>query len=1131
MRKVEKVRTTRSRSAFVSRFLFPLLVSFMTVLGAMAQEAVVKGKVVSSDGSSVIGANVTIKGTTKGTLTDANGEFSIKVDGPSDMLVFAFMGLETQEIEAGSQTNINVSLKESVKQLKEVQVTAMGIKKETRTIGYTSQEIRIDDLSKAKDVNPINSLTGKVAGLSVGQSSEFLGTPQMILRGSSELLYVVDGVPINSDSWNINGDDVESYTILKGPNAAALYGFRGQNGAILITTKKGTGDGVSVDFNSSNLIHTKSFLTIPVRQSEYGYGDNYQYFFGNDRLNADGAPYQRPNVWGPRMEGQLIPQWDSPVVNGVRQGTPWVTKGKDNFVNFMETGYLTSNNLALSASSDKYNIRLSVSDNYQKAMNPNTGLNILNLNIYSGYQLTKKLRVDGNMNYNSQNSPNVPDVAYGPNSYTYMIQEYGSAHYDIRDMKDYWQEGYEGVQQKYAEYGRCNNPYFIANEWLRGHYKTDIYGYVKASYEITPELTASARTQVSNYNVLRNEKLPISAIAYGSSNSLRLGQYREDRRNFNQFKTDAMLLYNKNITSTIYLSALAGAEMSQLTYNSSWITTGYLNVPGVYSFGNSLNATTPYSWASGMNTQSGFYSADLSFDKYATLSHTNRVDKISTLPEGKNSYFYPSVSLSSVVTDYVKLPEVISHLKIRTSFADVKGALTKNTVGPAWFELERSNPIGYGTGYMSPYGGPTYANQTNFNSASTVNNTSSVTLSNTLSNPDLKPYTVKSYEAGFDIKFLKNRLGFDVTYFTTINGPQIYQWDIAPSTGFTSKMVNGVTSQKTGWEITSSINPVKTSSGFSWDIMANWSTHKETLKELYGGAEEILLNDHYYKVGDRLDAYYGYKFYHDNNGNIIHDVKGMPLLPQKGTLNKKFLGYLNNDFAWGVSNTFSYKFASLSFSFDGRVGGVIHDQVYSDMMQSGAAIDLVQGDYGKARLAEWETLKTTGVTSSGAYTGPGVALAANSVAPTFDKNGDIDNLDKLTLVENATAVQLKTYVNTIQGFPFQEPYMVSRTYAKLRDISLTLQIPSSLLGKKYIKKASISFVGRNLLYITKTRKDFDLDQYATGFDFARIGQNTATNNSGSFATETGAKAMSQGANAQMQTPTSRQFGVNLNFTF
>ena len=1124
---------------FITLFLF-------ITSSVFAQEKTISGKVVDKKGEVIMGASISVKGTNIGTITDVNGNYSIKVPGSNAVIAVSFVGYTSQEQSVGDQQVLNFTVVEASQQLNEVVVTAMGVKKDAKSIGYTAMELNTSELSKARDVNAINSLTGKVAGLTVGQSSEFLGSPQLVLRGSTDLLYVVDGVPINSDTWNISNDDIESYTILKGPNAAALYGFRGQNGAILMTTKRGSKDkkGFTIEVNSSNLFYPKSFLAMPVRQNQYGYGDSYMYTFGVQDLNQDGGNYKRPNVWGPKMEGQLVQQFDGPIIQDpafpndptkkIRQGTPLIPRGNKNFVNFMENGFLSSNNIALSSSTEKADIRISVSQTHQKGLDPNVKLDISNLNLFAGYNLSKRLRAEGNFNYNYQYSPNFPDVNYGPNSYSYMIQEYGSAQYDITDFKNYWQPGKEGIQQRYAEYGRCNNPYFMAYEWLRGHKKSDMYGYAKVTYEITKELSASFRTQMTTYSLFRSEKLPVSAIIYGQT--LNLGEYREDRRNLFENNNDLMLTFNKNLTSKLSLSVLAGGNIRTMDYNSSWASTYYLIVPGVYNLNNTQNPMVPYSFYSGLNVYSGYYSVDLSIDKYATLSTTGRVDKTSTLPEGQNSIFYPSVSMSSVVSDYIKLPKAITFFKLRGSYADVKGALTSPTIGPAWLAMGATNPLGYSTAYYSSYDGPTYANQNTYGFRNLYNNTPSSSYTGTLADASLKAYTVKSYEAGAEMKFLNNRIGAEVTYYVTINGPQIFKSDIAPSSGYESKMINGVTTQKKGWEFTLSANPIRTASGFNWDISGNVSTYMETLKEIYDNATEVLLNDHYYKVGDRLDAYYGYKFYRTPDGQIINTDKGSPLLPNQGTRYKQFLGYINNDYVWGITNTFTYKMFTLNFSWDGRVGGVIHDQTYSDMMQSGAAADLVNGDYGAARLAEWNDVKANNYVMpagyQGQYVGPGVVVTSTA-KPTFDPvTGNITNYDQLTFAPNTTKVLVKSYVTSIQGFPFQEPYMVSRSYAKLRDVTFTVNVPAKLLSKTFIKKASVSFVARNLLYLTSTkRKDIDLDQYAAGFNSAKIGQKSASTNSGSYGVAAEAGQLSFGANASFQTPTVRQYGFNVNLVF
>ncbi|RZK33343.1 MAG: SusC/RagA family TonB-linked outer membrane protein, partial [Hymenobacter sp.] len=592
------------------------------------------------------------------------------------------------EVAVGEQTAINVTLGEDHQELEEVVVTALGIKKEARTIGYTTQEIAGAQLVKAREPNPVNSLTGKIAGLTVAPSAELLGRPQLILRGSSNILFVVDGVPVNSDTWNISADDIETYTVLKGPNAAALYGSRGQNGAIMITTKRGTGDKrrVAVEFNSSTQIQP-SFLAIPERQNEYGFGSNYQYAYTNS-LYDEGNVNRRANIWGPRFEGQNVPQYDSPVVNGVRQGTPWTARGANNFRDFMGVGVLSTNSVAVSSSGDNYDVRLSVANNYQKGMVPNTGLNITNFNLSTGVHFNDRLKFDGALNLSLQNSPNIPQSSSGPESETYIFQVYGSANWSVADMHDYYKgpQGIPGVQQYYAEYGRGNNPYFVAYEWLYGHRKTDLYGYGRLSYKLNDHFNLALRSQITTWNQLRTERVPYSAITYKTPD-LRQGDYREDRRNLLENNTDVLLTYNQNLGKNFTLSAVLGANARLFNYNASWATTDFLIVPGVYNFSNSKNPVQGYDFGADMTVLSAYATTDLTWKKFGTLGLTGRFDKSSTLPAANRTFFYPSASLSTVVNDYVRLPEAISFLKLRGSYAAVRTALTQYSIGSAYQQV------------------------------------------------------------------------------------------------------------------------------------------------------------------------------------------------------------------------------------------------------------------------------------------------------------------------------------------------------------------------------------------------------------------------------------------------------------
>ena len=1107
------------KSKFLLNHVGLWLMAFLMLSNVIiAQDLVITGKVIEKDGSAIPGVSILLKGTTRGTTTDVNGNYKLSLPNGKSTLIFRYIGFANQEIVVGSKTSMDVTLLPENQQLNEIVVTALGIKKEARSIGYTTQDVKGADLTKAREPNPINSLVGKVAGLTVATSAEMLGRPQLILRGNADLLFVIDGVPINSDTWNVSADDIETYTVLKGPNAAALYGFRGQNGAILVTTKKGSKDKrkFAVDFNSSTMVEP-SFLAIPGRQSEYGYGVNYQYAYGNKTYDEDGK-FRRTNIWGPRFEGQNVPQYNSPVdpTTGIRSGTPWLAVGKDNFRNFMETGVISTNNLALSASGDKYDLRMSIANNYQKGMAPNTKLNITNFNINAGFNFTDRLRLEGNLNANFQNSPNIPEPSSGPEGYTYIFQVYGSSSWDVADMRDYYRgpAGKQGVQQQYAEYGRENNPYFMAYEWLREHQKTDIYGYAKLSYKISDAFSISARTQVTTWDQFRTEKLPYSTITYKTPD-LRLGDYREDRRNMFENNTDLLLTFNKDFSKNFHVSAIAGGNLRSYRYNSSWASTDFLIVPGVYDFSNSKFPVKAYNFRSDMEVASAYYTADFTYKNFLTLGTTGRIDKLSTLSAANRNIFYPSVSLSTVVSDYIQLPDVVSFLKLRTSYANVKGGLTQSTIGTAYRAVtgqNLSNLLGYGAELTSSYDGPSYDNQNSYNiSTALYNNTPLANYSGTIANPDLQSFSVTSYETGLDAKFLKNRLSLDVTYFTSINGPQIFPLGIASSTGYYNRTVNGVTSQKNGWEVALSGSVLKNPEGLNWDVTANYSTYKETLKEIYDGETSIYLAgpDHVFNIGDRLDGYYDYKYLRNSEGKVIYASTGVPLAPPTGTNSKQLLGYTNPDFVWGVNNKFAYKNLTFSFQFDGRVGGVINDRVYAYQMNSGNALESVSGALGDARLKEWQSTATGTKTATAAFVGDGVVISSGSAK--FDANGQISNSSELSFSPNAKAVTVQSYVQGVyNAFQYGEPYMTSKTYMKLREVTIGYTIPSKFLGNnKYIKNASVSLVGRNLLYFAE-RTDFDLDQYAAGYS---------------------ASTRSTQKDPGLQSATTRRFGININLTF
>jgi len=1055
------------------RKTYTVLLMFLLIgISSFAQKMSVEGTVESTNGESLPGSTVMIKGTTTGSITDVKGHYSISAKS-TDVLVFSFIGFESREIAVGAQSVINVILTESGQQIEGIIVTALGIEKQKSTIGYAISDVKGSEMIKAREPNAINALTGKVAGLVVGSSSEILGAPNVLLRGVTPL-YVVNGVPVQSDTWNINPDDIESYTILKGPTAAALYGSRGQNGAIQITTKKGTSNkkDFTVDFNSSTMFE-KGFLAIPKVQDEYGPGDHGRYAFVDGRgAGTNDGDY---DVWGPKFEGQLIPQYDSPIdpETGERTATPWIARGKDNLKRFLETGLLSTNSIAIASNSEKYDLRFSASHSYQKGITPNTKLNMTNFNLTAGYNISKKLRIDANMAYSKQYTPNVPDVNYGPNSIIYNIIAWGGADWNIDDMRDYWQPGKEGVQSIYAEYQRYHNPYFMSYEWLRGHYKTDINGYVSTTYRFTNHLNLMARSAVTSYDLFRTEKMPFSAHPYGREEGL--GDYREDKRSLFENNTDILLSYDQYIVPKLSVHASAGGNIRSFTYRSSYATTDYLNVPGWYNLSNSKNPVRSYNFYAPMTVLSGYGVADFTYNDFATLSLTGRWDKSSTMLAGHNTYFYPSISSSIEVSKLVTIPTVKSW-KIRGSYANVGGALTTSMIGPT------SDVLEYGGSYYSPYDGPSYINSATYG-IGLIQGSPAASYTGTINNIDLKPRFSSQWEAGTDVSLLGNRLGFDFTYFSSIDGPDIFPLKVSNASGFNSVIENGLKYHRKGVEISANATPVYKPNGLKWDVSANYSTVHTYLKEIYPGVDKL---NTYFKIGDRMDKIIGTDFVRNADGQIINDGSGRPIrnsVPQ-------FLGNADADWVGAIRNTLTYKNLSLSFQIDGRFGGTILDYVEKKTFQGGRNIATVEGEMGIARANDVLGIKS--------YVGEGVVVS-NGVAIEYDPDGKIINNDALEFAPNTTATYLQDYISRYYGT--DNAVNMSRTFVKLREVVLSYNLPQSMLKKSFIQQASISFVGRNLLYFAENT-DIDVEQY-TGTD----------------------------SYSGLQTPTTRRFGFNINLTF
>ncbi len=1075
----------------------------------LAQTVQVKGKITDAATNKPIeGASITVQKSTKGTTTNALGEFSIAAVKGSKLIVSS-IGYASQTIVANN-VYVTITLEQAATQVNEVVVTATGIKKEAKRLGYAVQTIDASKLTAAREGDPINSLKGQAAGLSININQEIGHSPDVIIRGENgsgdRPMFVVDGVAISSDTYNINPDDIETITVLKGPNAAALYGFQGKNGAIIISTKKGSKDkrGYAVTFNSSTQI-SKGFIALPKYQDTYGPGDNGQYAFGGggsspNNYKGTGAIGIGDNdydydVWGPQFRGQLIPQYDGAydptqtysttfangyVYKGHVAPTPFVARGKDNLKRFLQAGLISSNSVSLESSTEKTDVRFSLGNTYQKGIVPNTSLNNFNVTGSIVQRFNSKLTLSSYINYSRQSTPNVPDVTYGPNSIIYNMILWGGADWSVDDMKSYWQAGHVGTQQKYAEFYRYNNPYFQSYEWLRGHYQNNVYGYVSLNYKATKDLEFQLRPSVTTLDMLNSEKMPYSAGSYSNPN--RLGNYGEDKRSRFETNIDAQVKYNKkNLFHFLDLSAVAGGTVRDLTFNYNYLQTNYLSVPGIYAFSNSLNPLSGGGLNAKLKVLSAYASVDLGFKSYLIASVTARVDKSSTLPANHNSYYYPSYNLATVVSDYVTLPKFISFFKVRGSYAESKSGGTNSTFS--------GSSLGTGYSWNTPYDGPNYQFSQNYNLGTYYNNgiTTSGSFANATIDPNVTTADRKSTEFGFDMRFLQNKLGFDVTHYHYKNIGITYQGTSSAS-GYSSFLTNGNTYTNDGWEISMNATPIRNKNGFSWNVVTNFSTF---VKKWVNNANP----DSWEKNGERIDLVYGNAFVRTPDGKMVIDPKSGVYLRYSdvGSSARKIFGHSDPDFQWAAINTLSYKNFALRFQFDGLVGGVMEDYVRKKTLQAGRHTESAEGALGAARPSDEANIA--------AYTADGVNLTGAKIQ--LDPiNGTIINMDALTQTQNAAKSQVQPFVTRYASIADLD--IIKKTYVKLREVTFTYTVPEKIIGGKnaFIRKATVSFVGRNLLYFFPNRyKDVDVDQY--------------TQDSGSG----------------LQTPTTRSYGFNVNLTF
>lgn len=984
------------------------------IISVSAQEIRITGNVTSGeDGSALFGVTVVEKGTTNGTVTDLEGNYSIIATAGS-ILEISYIGYDKQEIAVEDRTQIDVVLQETQFELQEVVVTALGIQKEKKALGYAVQEVEGSEFEKAKEPNVISSLSGRVAGLVVYNKTGIYENPEFLLRGSHPLI-VVNGIPYDTDLWDISSDDIENISVLKGTTASALYGSIGKDGAIMITTKKGTKDsrGFEVSFNSSTMFEA-GFVAIPEVQTKYGtgYGGKYSYADGKGGGIQDGSGW----IWGPELNKadsttasgfMELPQYDSPIdsITGRRIPTPWISRGGDNLRNFLETGYITSNNLSISSSTEKSDFRISISHMYQNGMVPNTDLNSVTLSLSGGYQLGKRLRADASWSYNKQFTPNYPRRGYGPQNYVYNLLLWMGTDVDVRDLQDYWQPGLEDIQQRHYNYTWYNNPYFTAYENLQSYYKDVNYGQVSLTYDFSENLVLKVRSGLNWYGLMSELRSPKSMILYSDPTD---GTYEMSTTKDFNLNSDVFLMYQKTFAGNWAMNATLGGNNRWEETNYLYATTSGLNVPGFYHLSNSTGDVSASNSLRQKMVNSVYGTLSVSYKNALFLGMTGRNDWSSALPVENNSYFYPSLSVSALVSEFIQLPDAIPFFKIRGSWAQVANDLAiYSTI-------------------------PVYNDGVNWNS------NASVYFPGSLRNPDITPETSKTWEVGTDIRFFSNRIGLDLTYYHTIDENDIIYFPVSQASGYSSKLINANKYKREGWEVVLNGTPVKNANAFTWDISFNWSRHRRYLLELPEGVNDL----NGVTIGDRMDLYRGWVFDRSADGDIIYEGG----LPTWDPFIKK-LGYQDPDWTFGISNAFRYKFATLNVLIDGRYKGLIWSQTIRKMYWGGTHPNTVS------------PYRDDEINGEATYVGEGVSIISGDV--TYDAEGNILE-DTREYETNSTPVYWSDWNQYYYHDVADEAVTFDASFIKLRELTLTLDVPKKWISSLSIERASVSFVGRNL---------------------------------------------------------------------
>ena len=1029
-----------------------MLMLFMTSI--VSSQIKISGVITDKNsGQKIPSVNISFS-TNKGVISDLNGAYEIEVSNENDLLIFSFLGYKTQKIKVGARRILNLQLEEFETNLDEIVVTALGLDRKTKELGYVVQEIKAKDVNEVKTVNLLDNLAGKLAGVTIVQGATGVGsTSKITIRGEASFsnnnpLFVVDGTPINNNSilnftneaaagfqeidfgngaMEVNPDDIESVTVLKGPSAAALYGTRASNGVIVIKTKNGQKkQGLGISINSS--ITFDNAFKLPDFQNEYGQGNsgNFEFVDGLGAGVNDNITYS----WGPRLDaGNLIAQFDSPVTlpNGtvVRGGdtslynglaiTPTLFKSNpNNLKDFYRTGVTTINNVSINESYKNGSYRLSFTNLDSESIIPGVNLERKTVALKLHFSPSDKTKITTGINYVNSGSDNRPSNGYGSENINYSLVAWGPRSLNIDSLRDYWQPGLEGVQQFSYNYTFFDNPFFTLLENTNSFRRDRVFGNISINHQFTENLSISFRSGMDYSSEKRKFKRNFS------SNRFKNGGYAEHDVFFREINTDFLVNYNKVVGDISFDFSFGGNRLDQKA-STNQVQTVNLAQPGIFSLNNAASPLEVFQFESNKRINSLYALAKFGYKDYLFLDITGRNDWSSALATpfsvDGTSLFYPSISSSFIVSNVVELPKNISFLKLRASVAQVGND---------------TNPYQTSGAFVSqtPFNGqPTFSDQ------------------NFIPNSRLKPEITTSSEFGADVRFFKDRLHIDFTYYNATTKDQIISLPIPISSGYNQQVVNGGKVNTTGVELILGGTPIK-NENFVWNTTFNFATYKSVIKELpqqngrltlaysriYDSANQTV----WFQVeeGGRIGDLYGTGYQKNDAGDFLIDDNGRFIANN----NLIKLGNYNPDFTLGWNNAFKYKNWNASFLFDWRQGGEIVSRT--------RALGNVGG-----QLAETSFRPTAGIVAQG--------INVNSGLP------------------NTVAVSAESYYRQFFDRNHEENNVYDASFLKLRQISIGYSLPleKGFLGLQDAATLDLSFIGNNLFAITQN-PHFDPEQLA-----------------------------------------------------